>query len=197
VNRLGSYYWSRLRGTVRWVPLVRGKWSQGWHLERYIYFSWISWVSSTSNGQWMVGYLYLFLLSQHLLVGQIDLFRSSASTFSGWWPLSLVYLSPFLWFITDNWYLSIIVQLLYPWDFSRVNNGWWNENFPGYIHLYLCRKTIIYIFVERQTFSNWREEKHLHPCRKTDILELARRKNIHLCQKTNSNIWFISKGFSC
>jgi hypothetical protein len=57
---------------------------------------------------------------QNVFVRLMDLFRSSAATFSGWWSLSLVFLSSFLWFITDNWYLSLIVQLFYPWDFSVV-----------------------------------------------------------------------------
>jgi hypothetical protein len=122
VDILGLGCWNCLCEAVRWVPIVRGKWSHEWHLKRSLAFSWISWVSSTSNGQLMVGYLYHCLLPQHFLVGQIDLFRNSATTSSGWWPLSLASLSPFLWFITDNWYLSLIIQLFYPWDLSRVNN---------------------------------------------------------------------------
>jgi hypothetical protein len=76
---------------------------------------------ATSQGINIVGYLYPCFFIPKFPCGTSRLFRSSAATSSDWWTIFLAFLFFFLWFITDNWYLSLIVQLLYLWDFSRVN----------------------------------------------------------------------------
>jgi hypothetical protein len=68
------------------------------------------------NGWWDI---YILVFYPKFPCGINRLFWSSAATSSGWWTLSLAFLPFFLWFITDNWYLSLIVQLLYLWDFFK------------------------------------------------------------------------------
>jgi hypothetical protein len=109
---LGSGCQSCLCRTVRWVPFVREKWLHIWHLTKS--FSLLN-LLSVIHLKWIVDSGVFISLSfiPKFPCGTNRLFPEFSNDF--FWlvdPLSCLSF-PFLWFITDNWYLSLIVHLLY------------------------------------------------------------------------------------